>query len=132
MDWVGVDAYNWGRNPLQPDRWTTPEETLTPTLNRLRQIAPGKPICVCENASTEIGGDKAAWISAMLRTYLPNHPEIKAYLWFNWNVQQNGGRWDWPIESSPRAQNAFRRGIRDRTYRSTLPPMPPLAKVPLP
>ena len=132
VDWVAVDAYNWGRNPLQPDRWTTPEETLTPTLSRLRQIAPGKPICVCELASTEIGGDKAAWVSEMLWKYLPHHPEIKAFLWFNWNYEQNGGRWDWPIESSPRALTAFRQGISDPTYLSTLPPMPPLAKVPIP
>src|ERR1700733_3373022 len=31
VDWVGVDAYNWGRNPLQPDRWVSAEESIEPT-----------------------------------------------------------------------------------------------------
>ena len=132
VDWVGFDAYNWGVNSLQPDHWTTPEETITPTLTRLRQIAPGKPICICELGSTEIGGDKAAWISEMMWKYLPLHPEIKAVLWFNWNNAQNDGRWDWPIESSSSALTAFRQGISDPTYLSTLPPMAPLTKVPTP
>jgi hypothetical protein len=68
----------------------------------------------------------------MLSRTLPNHPEIKAVLWFNWNLPQGGGRWDWPIESSPSALRAFRRAIQSSTYRSTLPPLTPLAKVPMP
>jgi hypothetical protein len=132
VDWVGMDSYNWGRNPLQPDRWITPGEVITPTLNRLKQIAPRKPVCICETASTEIGGNKSQWIRDMLSSYLPSHPEIKAFLWFNWNVEQNGGRWDWPIESSAKAQQAFRKGIASSTYRSTLPALTPLSKVPVP
>ena len=132
VDWVGMDAYNWGLNPLQPDRWTTPEETVGPTLDRLRQIAPGKPVCICEISSTEIGGDKAAWTEELLTAYLPQHPEIKAFLWFNWGYEQNGGYWDWPIESSPSAQQAFRVNIGTPNYLSALPPQTPLEKVPLP
>jgi beta-mannanase len=132
VDWVGMDTYNWGANPIQAGGWTTPDQTITPTLNRLKQIAPGKPVCICEDASTEIGGNKANWIRDMLGTYLPTHPDIKAFLWFNWNVPQNGGRWDWQIESSKTAQQAFRKGIASSTYRSTLPTLTPLAKLPLP
>ena len=142
VDWVGVDAYNWGRNPLQPDRWVTAEESIQPTLEVLEEIAPGKPVCICESASTEIGEggadeDKALWIHEMLDEYLPSHPWIKAYVWFNWNVEQGGygsggGRWDWPIESSPDAEAAFREGIQSETFLSVLPPLTPLAKVPMP
>jgi hypothetical protein len=46
VDWVGMDSYNWGLNPLQPDRWETPAEVVDPTLDRLEQIAPGKPVCI--------------------------------------------------------------------------------------
>ena len=142
VDWVGVDAYNWGRNPLQPDRWVRAEESIQPTLDVLEEIAPGKPVCVCESASTEIGAgganeDKALWIHEMLGEYLPSRPQIKAYLWFNWNVEQGGygsggGHWDWPIESSPPAEAAFREGIQAETFLSVLPPLAPLAKVPMP
>jgi Glycosyl hydrolase family 26 len=142
VDWVGVDAYNWGRNPLQPDRWVTAEESIQPTLEVLEKIAPGKPVCICESASTEIGEgepeeDKALWIHEMLDEYLPSRPRIKAYVWFNWNVEQGGfgsggGHWDWPIESSPEAEAAFRKGIQSETFLSVLPPLPPLTKLPIP
>jgi hypothetical protein len=134
VDWVGMDSYNWGLNPLQPDRWETPAEVVDPTLDRLEQIAPGKPVCICEIASTEIGGNKARWIRNLLVTYLPYRPSIKAFLWFNWNVQQAGstGRWDWPIESSFGARLSFRWPIQNSIYRSTLPTLTPLTKVPMP
>jgi Glycosyl hydrolase family 26 len=142
VDWVGVDAYNWGRNPLQPDRWVSAEESIQPTLDVLERVAPGKPVCICESASTEIGAggpqeNKALWIHEMFDQYLPSRPRIKAYLWFNWNVEQGGfgsggGHWDWPIESSPQAEAAFREGIQSPTFLSALPSLTPLAKVPVP
>jgi hypothetical protein len=133
VDWVGLDSYNWGENPVQDDRWETPDEVLTPTIERLKQIAPGKPICICEVASSEFGGDKPSWIRDLLSRYLPQHPEVKAFLWFNWNVEQAGRRFDWQIESSELARQAFVRAIqRNPTYRSTLPTLVPLAKLPLP
>lgn len=132
VDWVGMDAYNWGLNPLQADRWLTPQQTIEPTLEVLERIAPGKPVCICEDASTEIGGDKPSWIREMLSTYLPHHPDIKAYLWFNWNVAQGSGNWDWPIESSTASEQAFREGIQGNTYLSRLPSLSKLQKVPIP
>jgi glycosyl hydrolase family 26 len=142
VDWTGVDAYNWGRNPLQPDRWVSAEESIEPTLEVLEEVAPDKPVCICESASTEIGEggpeeDKALWIEEMLGEYLPSRPQIKAYVWFNWNVEQGGfgsggGHWDWPIESSPEAEDAFRDGIQGETFLSVLPPLTRLAKLPMP
>lgn len=132
VDWVGMDAYNWGRNPLQPDRWATPRQVVDPTLKVLEGIAPGKPVCICEQASTEIGGDKPSWIREMLSTYLPHHPSIKAYLWFNWDIAQGSGRWDWPIESSASSEQAFRDAIQSSTYLSRLPQLRKLEKVPIP
>src|ERR1700710_313340 len=136
------DAQNGGGTPLQPDRWVSAEESIQPTLEVLEEIAPGKPVCVCESASTEIGEgrsgeDKALWIHEMLDEYLPSRPRIKAYVWFNWNVEQGGygsggGHWDWPIESSPEAEAAFREGIQSETFLPVLPPLTPLTKVPVP
>jgi Glycosyl hydrolase family 26 len=132
VDWVGMDAYNWGTNPLHPDAWRTANQVYGSTLTALKEIAPGKPICICETASTEFGGSKANWIKDALGTWLPGHTAVKAYVWFNWNVPEFGGRMDWPIESSGGSMQAFRKGIVSNTYRSTLPPLTPLAKVPLP
>jgi hypothetical protein len=140
VDWVGMDSYNWGVNPIQPARWLTAEETIQPTLAELERIAPGKPVCICESASTEIGEpgagrSKATWIHEMFDSYLPNHPAIKAFLWFNWNIEKESMptmRMDWPIESSPAAELAFREAIAAPDYLSSLPVLNKLAKVPTP
>ncbi|HEX6601088.1 MAG TPA: glycosyl hydrolase [Solirubrobacterales bacterium] len=132
VDWVGLDSYNWGRSPVQADKWINPEQTLTPTVDALRSVAPTKPIVVVENASTEYGGNKANWIREMLTTYLPHHPEIKAYLWFNWNFPKNGLRSDWPIESSPPTRLRFREAIQSSVFVSGPVSLPSLTKVPPP
>src|SRR3954451_18597287 len=82
VDWTGLDSYNWGENPAQPDRWITPNQTINPTLKIIRETAPTKPVIIVEDASTEYGGNKTDWTREMLTTYLPHHPEIKAYLRF--------------------------------------------------
>jgi Glycosyl hydrolase family 26 len=133
VDWTGIDTYNWGLNLAQPDKWINPDQTITPTLTRVRKIAPSKPVLILENASSELGGNKANWIAEMLGDYLPHHPEIRGYMWFNWNFERaNGFRADWPIETSAPAQQAFRRGIQSNVFRSTRPPMANLTKVPVP
>lgn len=132
VDWVGLDSYNWGRNPAQPDRWINPDQTLTPTLNIIKELAPTKPIAIVENASTEYGGNKTDWIREMLTAYLPHHPEIKAYLWFNWNFPKNGKRADWPIESSAPAQQQFRQAVQSSLFVPGPGSLPTLTKVPPP
>jgi hypothetical protein len=131
VDWVGIDAYNWGRNPIQPDTWLSPEQAIDPTLQVLEKIT-DKPVVLTEVASSEYGGNKASWIRDFLGSYLPNHPNIKAMIWFNWNILQDGLRYDWPIESSITAEQAFRDGIQSSEYLSQRPPLTPLTKVPMP
>ncbi|HMI81377.1 MAG TPA: glycosyl hydrolase, partial [Solirubrobacterales bacterium] len=129
VDWTGLDSYNWGRNPAQPDKWITPEQTITPTLKIIREVAPTKPVAIVENASSEFGGNKADWVREMLETYLPHHPEIKAYLWFNWPFLKGDNRSDWPIESSAPAQQQFRRSIQSGLYVPGPVSLPALTKV---
>jgi hypothetical protein len=132
VDWTALDSYNWGENPAQPDHWITPEQTITPTLEILRQVAPTKPVAIVENAASEYGGNKTDWIREMLTTYLPHHPEIKAYLWFNWNFLKRGVRHDWPIESSTPAQQQFRQAIQSGLFVPGPLSLPALKKVPPP
>lgn len=131
VDWVGMDAYNWGKNPIQPDIWLSPEQAIGPTLSVLEEIT-DKPVALTEVASSEAGGNKASWIRDFLHSYLPDHPNIKAMIWFNWNILQEGLRYDWPIESSEAAEQAFRDGIQSSEYLSQRPPLTPLTKVPMP
>lgn len=117
VDWVGVDGYNAAA--LKKTTWKSPYELFKSTYDRLRQIGPGKPIAICETASTEGGGSKAAWITNLLGTALRERfTEVEMMLWFNWDILEEGTRRDWPIESSPEAQAAFKSGISSSYYRA--------------
>lgn len=135
VDWAGMSAYNWGTNPAKRNNvWQGFGDVFKDTYRALLSVAPGKPIMVAETASSEYGGSKAAWITDGLRTQLPqNYPQIKAFVWFNWNAKEVNGRMDWVIESSNSAQEAFRSGIAS-TYFDTgsFSNLPTLAPVPLP
>jgi hypothetical protein len=129
VDWTALDSYNWGRNPAQPDKWLTPEQTIDPTLKIIREVAPTKPVAIVENASSEYGGNKTEYIREMLTTYLPHHPEIGAYFWFNWNHPKGDKRADWPIETSAPAQQQFRKAIQSSLFVPGPVSLPKLTKV---
>jgi hypothetical protein len=135
VDWTCIDGYNFGLNPLKYTRWTSFYEVISPTYNALTSLAPTKPIMIGETASTEVGGSKPSWIANALGNAIPNSfPKIKAVNWFNWNVFENGGRWDWPIESTFTSQAAFADAISSSYYASNeFGDLPPLTRIqPLP
>ena len=112
VDWIGIDGYNWGS--LTGHHWQTFAEVFQPTYQQVLALATGKPLMIAETACTEVGGNKAAWISDALIRQLPRFfPEIKAVIWFNENKET-----DWRIESSPAAQAAFASAIASNTYAS--------------
>jgi hypothetical protein len=132
VDWLCMDGYNFGTNPLRPHRWRDFGEVFGETYSSLLGLSPHKPIMIAEVASTEVGGSKAAWIREALTTDLPNRfPKVKAFVWFNWN---NSGM-DWVIESSPHSQAAFAEGIASSYYLDnqfsniTTSPIPPWGEI---
>lgn len=132
VDWVGIDSYNWGLNPAQPDRWISPERAFTPTLERIEEFST-KPVYINETASSDVGGNKADWIEELLSTYIPGHPRIRGFSWFNWDLPGKvGGQADWSIESSTSAQQAFRKAIQSSFYKGGPVQLPDLTKVPVP
>ena len=130
VDWTCIDGYNWGTDL---DRWSSFSTLFGPTYDAVQEIAPTKPILIGETASSEHGGDKAAWIKDMLQTQLPrNFPNVKAFVWFE-QPDPNIGV-DWRIESSPAAQGAFAAGIQKPYYAGNdfadvAAPIPPLSPV---
>jgi beta-mannanase len=109
VDWTCLDVYNTGYGGY----WHSFDQLARGTYNLITgTLAPSKPVVIAETASTEQGGSKAAWISDLLGTQLPqNYPRIKALLWFNWALAG-----DWPIETSASAQSAFATGIASSRY----------------
>ena len=81
VDWICIDGYNWGTNPVQPDRWKTFGEVFGLTYSTLTQIS-SRPIMIGETASSELGGSKAAWITDTLegRAALEVPPHRRACL----------------------------------------------------
>jgi mannan endo-1,4-beta-mannosidase len=107
VDFMAIDGYNWGSNAEWG--WQTFDVLFSAPYCAIRHIP--KPILVAEIASTERGGDKAAWIQDMF-SRLPAYPQIRGLVWFNhakYEIEIKGNM-DWPVDSSDRALESFRTG----------------------
>jgi hypothetical protein len=99
VDWMGLDGYNWGtvQTGSSFQSFASIVSRIYPGL-----FAKGKPIMIPETASTEQGGDKAAWINGILPALQGSFPGIKAFSWFEMNKET-----DWRAESSTSSRQAF-------------------------
>lgn len=110
VDFVGLDGYNWGTNAewgwqAWPDIFHEAYCAVVRTTNR--------QVLINEVASTERGGDKAAWIRDMWAR-LDDYGRVRGVVWFNDAKHESeiGGRMDWPLDSSPGAMRAWEEGAR--------------------
>ncbi|WP_341676483.1 glycosyl hydrolase [Niveibacterium sp. SC-1] len=110
VDWIGIDGYNWGRSQSW-SKWASFEETFGPAYALAAKYAPGKPIVIGEMASSEVGGDKAAWLKDMFAV-LPRYPAIRALTWFDLNKETN-----WSLSSSDEVYLAFIKGLEQPYWR---------------
>jgi len=108
VDWVGLDGYNFGA--VDGHSWRTFEQTFATSITTVRGIS-SKPFIIAETACGTVGGDKAAWITDFFAR-LTARPEIKAFVWFNYNKGI-----DYRIESSASAQAAYKAGIASNRWR---------------
>jgi hypothetical protein len=107
VDWVAMDGYNYGTNPVSGNRWLSFASVFEPTYVALQKLAPSKPIMIAEVSSSEYGGSKASWIKQALSVELPRaFARVKALVWFN---SRNDG--DWPISTSASSRTAFAKAI---------------------
>jgi hypothetical protein len=111
VDWTCMDGYNQGTSSISFS------QVFSQTYKDILAIAPTKPVVIGETSSYEFGGTKASWVTDALTTQLPvNFPKIKALVWFNWRINENGIWKEWPIESSSGTQAAFKSGIASTYY----------------
>jgi Glycosyl hydrolase family 26 len=105
VDWMGFDGYNWGTVQA-----TSTWQSFSSIAGRIYPslAGKGKPIMIPETASAEVGGDKGAWIGAMLPAFKTSFPAIKALVWFDMNKET-----DWRIDSSAAARSAFVSMVND-------------------
>jgi len=108
VDWMGFDGYNWGT--VQPtSTWQTFPTIASQIYAGLATKA--KPIMIAETASTELGGDKVAWIAGVLPSLKTMFPGVKALVWFQMNKET-----DWRIDSSPASEAAFVTMVSDAYF----------------
>jgi hypothetical protein len=78
---------------------------------------------IAEVASTELGGDKAAWMTQGLLTDLPaRFPRVHMVIWFDENKET-----DWRVDSSATSLASYRALARAPLYTAQ-----PLSPVPAP
>ena len=114
VDYVGLDGYNWG--PIHPRGWHSFLDEFSHDYAALGKMT-NKPVIIGETASTELGGDKAAWITQSLLGEVPNSfPRIIGIFWFNANKET-----DWRVNSSPASLAAYQRVAASPLYNGQLP-----------
>lgn len=99
VDWVGLDAYNWGTSDACCT-WQSFGELVTDLYT---DYAGKKPLIVPETASAEVGGNKAAWIADLQQQLETRFSAIRAVVWFDINKET-----DWRIASSPPTLAAYK------------------------
>lgn len=115
VDWVGLDGYNFGTSQSW-SRWTSLADIFGPSYDSVARIA-SRPMLIGETASSETGGDKAAWVTQGLLNDLPaRFPRLRAVVWFDQDKET-----DWRVNSSDAALAAFRAVAASPTYRGHLP-----------
>jgi len=81
VDVVAFSSFNWGScfNFTVSEGF---EEIYEPYLDRMRVMAPGKPIMIAEIGSVTQGLDRGAWFTDTL-TKIGNYPAVKGILYFS-------------------------------------------------
>ncbi|WP_373461289.1 glycosyl hydrolase [Arthrobacter sp. B1I2] len=107
VDVVALDGYNWGTSQTWSS-WVTPVDLFAPGISQLRALAPGKPVLIAETASSETGGSKAAWNTALV-SYLASQSDVMGFVWFHLQKET-----DWRINSSDSSASAFKSALLAR------------------
>lgn len=114
VDYVAIDGYNWGTTQSWGSTWQSFDSIFAAPYEALSRY--NKPILITEFSCTEIGGNKAQWITETFNTIRTKYPKIKLVSWFGENKET-----DWRINSSPESLAAFRAAVKAGT---TIVPTP--------
>ena len=105
-DWIGLSGY-YGTGGER--NYRSPSALFDNTLREVAAFT-RRPIVLTETGATDVLGLKAQWIGDLAR-YLPKHPEIIGFIWYE-AVRET----DWRIAGSPAASAAFADLASDPRY----------------
>ncbi len=134
VDVVAFSAYNWGYCANSSwKEWSSPQTVYGPYLQRLRTLAPTKPIFIAQTASTSVTstGSNAAKKDEWFRqsyAYLAQSPGLRGVIYFNLQKEC-----DWPIYSPNGPKTQGNQGYKDAVNNPAFGYLSPtdLAKNPL-
>ncbi|WP_426593908.1 glycoside hydrolase family 26 protein [Cellulomonas sp. McL0617] len=114
VDWAGLSGYY--RPPYAASQVPTFSYTFDSSLKQLRSIT-SKPILLAEIGASEVGGQKAAWVTDLFAGLArPENADIIGFAWFHNTVTTSTGTPvtnDWRITSTGAATQAFVEGIHN-------------------
>jgi hypothetical protein len=111
VDYTGLDGYNWGTAGVGVNRWESLAQVFSSSYAQLTQLS-SKPVILTEVSSSEVGGNKAAWIrEGFLHTIPQSFPRVNAVVWFDRNQEE-----DWRIDSSASSLAAYREVVASSIY----------------
>jgi len=106
VDYISIDGYNFG-TAQSWSSWSTFEEVFRDAYDAIAKFQ--KPMFIAEFSSSELGGNKAEWISEMFRILPERFPRIIGLVWFSESKPDNEG--DWAINTSEAAVEAWKKGM---------------------
>jgi hypothetical protein len=113
VDWTCLDGYNHGTSVSPSAAYRSFDYLFGPTYGEITgTIAPAKPMLLAEIASSEQGGSKAQWIEEMFAALPGAYPLVRGLMWFDYEE----ANYEWPLESSTAAAEAFAADIGDPRY----------------
>ena len=116
VDYVGLDGYNWGTAGIGVDKWQSLEQVFSSSYDQLTNLS-SKPVMITETSSSEVGGDKAAWITrGFLHTIPERFPRVSAVIWYDRSQEE-----DWRVASSQASLDAYRAVVSSTLYGGTDP-----------
>jgi hypothetical protein len=117
VDWTCLDGFNWGKNGVNPQPWTSFDKIFGPSYRTIvNKLAPNKPMLLGEMASGGAARAKATWIDDMFEVLRTKYRRIRGLIWF----EQIDRGVQWPIETAPSVISAFSRGIHQLGFKRNL------------
>ena len=107
VDYISIDGYNWGKCQSWSSWQTTFTQVFKKAYNALANI--DKPLFIAEISSSELGGNKAEWITDMFEHFATDFSRVFAVMWFSQSKEANEG--DWALNTSQAAVDAWKAGI---------------------
>lgn len=108
VDFIGISGYNWGTMYSGPN-WVSTWQSFTEVFGYSYDVfasRSSKPLMISETSTTEVGGDKAAWITDAFAQLPARFPRFDSITWFNLNKET-----DWRVNSSAASLAAFRNAV---------------------